>query len=115
METTVAWDGITVGICYPTGWASGAAFDGESGTSVTSELVMYTTSWCGYCVRLKHFFERERIAFREVNIEHDRDAARFVGSVNRGNHTVPTLQFSDGSILTNPSPAQVLEKVSPSA
>jgi mycoredoxin len=80
---------------------------------VTGELVMYTTTWCGYCVRLKHFFERESIAFREVNIEHDRDAARFVGSVNRGSHTVPTLQFSDGSILTNPTPAQVLAKVAP--
>ncbi|MEP7054800.1 MAG: mycoredoxin [Actinomycetota bacterium] len=78
---------------------------------MTGELVMYTTTWCGYCVRLKRFFERESIAFREVNIEHDLVAARFVGSVNRGNHTVPTLQFSDGSILTNPTPAQVLEKV----
>ena len=72
---------------------------------------MYTTTWCGYCVRLKRFLERENIAFREVNIEHDVDAARFVGSVNQGNHTVPTLQFGDGAVLTNPTPAQVLARV----
>lgn len=78
---------------------------------MTGELVMYTTTWCGYCVRLKRFFERESIAFREINIEDDLEAARFVGSVNQGNHTVPTLQFADGSVLTNPTPAQVLAKV----
>lgn len=79
--------------------------------AVTGELVMYTTNWCGYCERLKRFLAREAIAFREVNIERDPDAARFVGSVNGGNHTVPTLHFGDGSVLTNPSPAQVLAQV----
>jgi mycoredoxin len=91
--------------------ASGQHLTWRRETGVSAELVMYTTSWCGYCVRLKRFFEREAIAFREVNIEHDIDAARFVGSVNRGNHTVPTVQFGDGSVLTNPTPAQVLAKV----
>lgn len=78
---------------------------------MSGDLVMYTTSWCGYCMSLKRFMERADIAFREVNIEHDPAAAQFVGSVNRGNHTVPTVQFSDGSVLTNPSPAQVLAKL----
>ncbi|MEO6714070.1 MAG: mycoredoxin [Mycobacteriales bacterium] len=81
---------------------------------MSAELVMYTTAWCGSCVRLKRFFDREAISFREVNIEHDLEAARYVGSVNNGNHTVPTLRFSDGSVMTNPTPAQVLAKVAPS-
>lgn len=80
---------------------------------MSGKLVMYTTRWCGSCVRLKGFLDRESIAFHEVDIEQDVDAASFVGSVNRGNHTVPTLQFSDGSVLTNPTPAQVLAKVAP--
>lgn len=81
--------------------------------SVANELVMYTTSWCGSCVRLKRFLSRAAIAFREVDIEVDAEAARFVSSVNRGNHTVPTIQFADGTVLTNPTPAQVLAKVAP--
>ena len=80
---------------------------------MANELVMYTTSWCGSCVRLKRFLSREAIACREVDIEVDAEAARFVGSVNRGNHTVPTIQFGDGTVLTNPTPAQVLAKVAP--
>jgi len=72
---------------------------------------MYTTSWCGYCVRLKTVLKANRIAYREINIEHDPSAAEFVSSVNNGNRTVPTLKFADGSTLTNPSAAQVKQKL----
>jgi mycoredoxin len=70
-------------------------------------LTMYTTTWCGYCVRLKSGLQREGIAFREVNIELDDTAADLVMSVNGGNRTVPTVVFPDGQALTNPSLAEV--------
>ncbi len=66
-------------------------------------VTMFTTSWCGFCFRLKAQMDRAGIAVREVDIEADDEAATFVGSVNNGNHTVPTLLFTDGSTLTNPS------------
>ena len=74
-------------------------------------LTMFTTNWCGYCVRLKHGLDREGISFREVNIEEDVDAADLVMKVNGGNRTVPTLLFQDGSALTNPSLAEVKAKL----
>lgn len=70
-------------------------------------LTMYTTTWCGYCTRLKSGLQREGIQFAEVNIEQDADAAELVMSVNGGNRTVPTLVFPDGSALTNPTLAQI--------
>lgn len=70
-------------------------------------LTMYTTTWCGYCSRLKAQLQREGIAYDEVNIEQDEDAADLVMSVNGGNQTVPTLLFADGTALTNPSIADV--------
>ena len=72
---------------------------------------MYTTTWCGYCVRLKKVLKNEGIAFTEVDIETDPAAAQFVASANGGNQTVPTLKFADGSTLTNPSGAQVKAKL----
>jgi mycoredoxin len=72
-----------------------------------SDVTMYTTSWCGYCFRLKKILKAEGISFAEVDIELDPPAAEFVGSVNGGNQTVPTLKFADGSTLTNPSGAEV--------
>jgi mycoredoxin len=68
---------------------------------------MYSTSWCGYCHRLKSQLDREGIAYEVVDIEQDTKAAEFVMKVNGGNQTVPTLRFDDGSALTNPSIVQV--------
>jgi mycoredoxin len=70
-------------------------------------LTMYSTSWCGYCHRLKSQLDREGIGYRVVDIERDEDSATFVMSVNGGNQTVPTVRFPDGSTLTNPSIVQV--------
>ncbi len=78
---------------------------------MTATFTMYSTPWCGYCVRLKHGLTRAGVNFTEVDIEQDDSAAERVMQVNGGNQTVPTLEFSDGSALTNPSVQQVQEKL----
>lgn len=75
-------------------------------------LTMYTTSWCAFCRRLKSQLAAEGIEITEVNIEEDPSAADYVMSVNGGFQTVPTLLFSDGSALTNPSLAAVKQRLS---
>ncbi|MFF4404231.1 mycoredoxin [Streptoverticillium reticulum] len=72
-----------------------------------SAVTMYSTTWCGYCRRLKSQMDREGIAYTEVNIELDPEAAAFVEKANGGNQTVPTVLFPNGTTLTNPSLAQV--------
>lgn len=72
---------------------------------------MFTTTWCGYCARLKGQLKRSGIEYTEVDIESHPDAADIVATVNQGNLTVPTLLFSDGSAMTNPSAAQVDRKL----
>ena len=81
------------------------------GTAVT----MFTTQWCGYCVRLKKMMQREGIEFAEVDIENDDAAADLVMQANGGNRTVPTLVFADGTALTNPSIDQVKAQLSRAA
>ena len=70
-------------------------------------LTMYSTSWCGYCHRLKSQLDREGIPYAVIDIEQDEASAAYVESVNGGNQTVPTLLFPDGSAATNPSVHQV--------
>ena len=70
-------------------------------------ITMYSTTWCGYCRRLKTQLDSAGIAYTEVNIEEHPDAAAFVEQVNGGNQTVPTVVFPDGSAATNPSLADV--------
>ena len=72
---------------------------------------MFTTTWCGYCARLKGQLKRSGIEYTEVDIESHPDAADIVAQVNEGNLTVPTVLFSDGSAMTNPSASQVDAKL----
>ena len=74
-------------------------------------LTMYSTTWCGYCRRLKLQMDRAGIEYTEVDIERDPEAAKYVEGVNGGNQTVPTVRFADGTALTNPPFAVVAEKV----
>ena len=74
-------------------------------------LTVYTTSWCGYCHRLMTVLKSNGIPYEAVDIEQDSAAAEFVGSVNGGNHVVPTLKFADGSTLTNPAANEIKAKL----
>lgn len=74
-------------------------------------FTMYSTPWCGYCHRLKSQLKRAGIEFAEVDIEQQPDAARIVEKVNNGNQTVPTVVFPDGTAMTNPSLAQITDKL----
>jgi len=76
-------------------------------TPPAGTVTMFTTTWCGYCRRLKSQMQREGIGFTEIDIEARPEAADVVMSVNGGNQTVPTLIFPDGSAATNPSIGQV--------
>jgi mycoredoxin len=80
-------------------------------TRVSQRVTMYTTQWCGFCRRLKTQLGREGIEVAEIDIERDPAAADYVMSVNGGMQTVPTIVFPDGTALTNPSAAQVKERL----
>jgi mycoredoxin len=81
--------------------------------ALTEKVTLFTTTWCGYCVRLKSQLERAGIGYVEVDIESDPEAADIVANANDGDLTVPTLMFADGSTLSNPSIAQVSHKLAP--
>jgi len=83
-----------------------ATYVPEAGT-----VTMFSTTWCGYCARLKKQLTKEGIAFTEVNIEEVPGTAELVASVNGGNQTVPTLIFPDGTTATNPSLAEVQNRL----
>ena len=74
-------------------------------------FVMYSTTWCGYCKRLKSQLADLGVTFEEINIEEVPGTAEIVEKVNGGNQVVPTLVFSDGTAMTNPSAKAVVEKL----
>lgn len=76
-----------------------------------ASLTMYSTPWCGYCHRLRGQLDREGIAYDVVDIEQVPEAGQIVEHVNGGNQTVPTVVYADGSSQTNPSVAEVRDRL----
>jgi mycoredoxin len=83
----------------------------DLGEQQPMSFVMYSTTWCGYCKRLKSQLADLGVTFEEINIEKVPGTAEIVEKVNGGNRTVPTLVFSDGTAMTNPSAKAVVEKM----
>lgn len=63
------------------------------------KITMYSTSWCGDCMRAKMFFDKHKVDFEEIDIDTDTSAAKIVEEINDGNKSVPTIifEYSDGS------------------
>ncbi|MCU1514077.1 MAG: glutaredoxin-like protein [Microbacteriaceae bacterium] len=80
-------------------------------TPPAGAITMFSTSWCGYCKRLKSQLDSAGISYTEVNIEVVEGTASLVESLNGGNQTVPTVLFADGSSATNPSLALVASRL----
>ncbi len=77
---------------------------------MTDTITVYATSWCGDCRRAKKFMDDHGIAYELVDIDQNADGEAFVKQVNRGNRSVPTIVFPDGSILVEPRNSQLAEK-----
>lgn len=72
---------------------------------------MFSTTWCGYCARLKSQLKSAGIGYTEINIEEVPGTAELVEKVNGGNQIVPTVLFPDGTSATNPSLAEVTARL----
>ncbi len=82
--------------------------------STQNTLTIYSTTWCGPCVRLKAQLDRAGIGYEVIDIEMNPEAALFVQSVNNGSQTVPTVAFPDGTTLTNPSVIAIQDRLTQS-
>nr|WP_041685974.1 mycoredoxin [Renibacterium salmoninarum] len=80
-------------------------------TPAAGTITMFSTSWCGYCRRLKSQLDSPGIGYTEINIEEVAGSAELVEQLNNGNQTVPTVIFPDGTAATNPSLLEVKERL----
>jgi glutaredoxin 3 len=60
-----------------------------------SEVVMYSTAWCGYCQRARNLLERKGVAVREVKIDEDPKERDIMLARSSGRRTVPQIFVGD--------------------
>ena len=66
------------------------------------EIIVYGTVWCGDTRRARTYLDQNKIPYQWIDIDVDKDARKYVESVNRGYRSVPTIIFPDGSVLVEP-------------
>lgn len=76
-----------------------------------SKIIMYGAPWCGDCKRAKMFFGEQRVHYEWIDIEEHPEAAEHVERINNGKRIIPTLVFEDGSVLVEPSNAELAAKL----
>lgn len=58
-----------------------------------AQVVMYATSWCGFCRQAREYFQSRDIPYTEYDIEKDEDANRDYQSL--GGNGVPLILVGD--------------------
>lgn len=78
---------------------------------------MYGAPCCPDCRQSKQFLSEQRVAYNWVDIDQDEEGRRYVQQVNDGKQIIPTVVFEDGSILVEPTNAELAAKlgISPKA
>ncbi len=75
------------------------------------KITVYGAPWCPDCKRSKQFLGEHQIPYKWVDIEKDKDGERFVVKTNNGKRIIPTIVFSDGSFLVEPTNAELAAKL----
>jgi thioredoxin reductase (NADPH) len=76
-----------------------------------TNIKLYGTNWCSDCKRSKKFLGEQRVHYDFINIEEDKEGQASVQKVQNGGLSIPTLVFDDGSILIEPSNAELAAKL----
>jgi len=74
---------------------------------VLPEITIYGAYWCPDCRRSKNFLGEHQIPYQWVDIEQDKAGELYVLQKNHGKRIIPTIEFGDGSILVEPSNAEL--------
>ncbi|MAH17184.1 MAG: NrdH-redoxin [Euryarchaeota archaeon] len=74
-------------------------------------LRMYGTAWCGDCHRAKAWLDGENISYEFLDIESDDALRDRAVALNDGYQRVPVLEFDDGSVLVEPTNAELETKL----
>ncbi len=76
-----------------------------------TNIKLYGTEWCSDCKRSKKFLGEQRVHYDFINIEENLEGQSFVRELQKGGLSIPTIVFEDGSVLVEPSNAEIAAKL----
>lgn len=88
-------------------WNKFTADAGESEMEIpshSSEVILYSTSWCGYCAKTRKYFEDNQIPFVEYDVEKSSEGREQYHNLN--GKGVPLLVVN-GEVIRGFNPAAI--------
>jgi thioredoxin reductase (NADPH) len=76
-----------------------------------AKITIYGAHWCPDCRRSKAFLGEYQIPYNWIDIEKEAAGEQYVLQKNNGKRIIPTIEFPDGSILIEPSNAELAAKL----
>ena len=73
-----------------------------------ADVIIYTTTYCPYCVRAKDLFKKKNVAYKEVNAEDDAVREEMITKAG-GRRTVPQI-FINGTHVGGSDDLYALDK-----
>jgi glutaredoxin len=67
-----------------------------------ADIKVYGADWCPLTKGTKAHLDALQISYRYINIDKDRQAAKWVADQNNGKEKKPTIDI-DGQVLTEPT------------
>ncbi len=80
-------------------------------TTAEPEIKLYGAEWCPDCHRSRNYLDSQSVAYEYVNVDGDDEAQAYVKQVNDNRLIIPTIVFPDGSVLVEPSNAELARKL----
>ena len=74
-------------------------------------IIMYSTNWCGDCVRAEALLKYLDISFDVVDVDKDEVANAYIQELQNGARRIPTIVFPDDTFLVEPSDNQLQAKL----
>jgi glutaredoxin len=73
-----------------------------------ADIKVYGADWCPLTKNTRAHLDELEIPYKYINIDHDKQAAKWVADQNDGKEKKPTLDI-DGQVLTEPTDEELDE------
>ena len=78
---------------------------------MSQSILVYGAEWCADCHRARALFDQYKVTYDYIDIDKDSAAKTKMLELTDGRNTIPTIVFTDGSIMQEPSNDELLTKL----
>jgi mycoredoxin len=78
----------------------------------SNSVVVFGADWCGDCRQAKAWLRNNNVPFTDINVEHDAEARHEAIELAKGRTNIPVVVLPDGSVLIEPTDAELADALS---